>query len=152
MRIISVVPPRPPANSAARPARHGGRNQGRESMWPDRRAIDLLGVDLPIIQAPMAGPVFSPLVVAVAEAGGLGSLPCATMGTEQVRGELKAIRTQTAKPLNVNFFCHTPPSFDAVREERWRARLKPYYDEFGLALDAPASNRSPFDEAACALV
>jgi len=121
-------------------------------MWPDRRAIDLLGVELPIIQAPMAGPVFSQMVIAVAEAGGLGSLPCATMDIAQVRSELETIREATARPVNLNFFCHTPPSFDAARETRWRNRLKAYYDELGLPLDAPASNRTPFDEGACALV
>ena len=121
-------------------------------MWPDRRAIDLLGIELPIIQAPMAGPVFAEMVIAVAEAGGLGSLPCATMDTAQAHAELKVIRERTARPVNLNFFCHTPPAFDAAREARWRARLKPYYDELGLPLDAPASNRTPFDENGCALV
>ncbi len=49
-------------------------------MWPDTRLRDLFGIDVPIVQAPMAGPVFSDMVIAVAEAGGLGSLPCATNG------------------------------------------------------------------------
>lgn len=123
-------------------------------MWPDRRILDLLGIEVPIIQAPMAGPVFSDMVIAVAEAGGLGSLPCATMDVQQVRGELGIIRQQTAKPINVNFFCHTPPTADAAREARWRERLRPYYIELGLDPDAPvpASNRTPFDSELCKLV
>lgn len=123
-------------------------------MWPDRRVIDLFGIDVPIVQAPMAGPVFADMVVAVCEAGGLGSLPCATMDAAQVRRELGIIRQQTARPINVNFFCHTPAPFDADRDARWRERLRDYYVEFGLDPDAPTprSNRSPFDEEACKLV
>ena len=123
-------------------------------MWPDRRIIDLFGIDLPIIQAPMAGPVFADMVINVAEAGGLGSLPTATMSPDQARGELQIIRQQTAKPINVNFFCHRAPEMDSAREEKWRARLKPYYAEFGIDPAAPisSSNRAPFDESMCRLV
>lgn len=122
-------------------------------MWPDRRILDLVGIELPIIQAPMAGPVFSDMVIAVAEAGGLGSLPCATMNVQQVRTELGIIRQRTDRPVNVNFFCHVPPAIDAAREARWE-RLKPYYVELGLDPDAPVptSNRTPFDDELCALV
>jgi nitronate monooxygenase len=123
-------------------------------MWPDTRLRDLFGIDVPIVQAPMAGPVFSDMVIAVAEAGGLGSLPCATMGIEQLRSEFATVRRGTTRPINVNFFCHTPPTFDADREAAWRERLRPYYTELGLDPDAPVtrSNRTPFDQEACALV
>jgi nitronate monooxygenase len=122
--------------------------------WPDQRILDLVGLDLPLIQAPMAGPVFSEMVVAVAEAGGLGSLPCATMAPADVRSELAIIRRQTKRPINVNFFCHTPPAFDAARDDRWRQQLRNYYLEHGLDPDGPvpASNRAPFDDALCDLV
>jgi len=102
----------------------------------------------------MAGSVFSDMVIAVAEAGGLGSLPSATMSTEQLRGEFAAVRRGTTKPVNVNFFCHIPPTFDAARDAAWRDRLRPYYAELGLDHEAPLpqSNRTPFDEEACALV
>jgi len=122
--------------------------------WPNQNILDLLGVEHPIIQAPMAGPVFGDMVVAVAEAGGLGSLPCATMGAAQIRQELTAIRQQISKPINVNFFCHRPPVADAEEESRWRAVLRPYYVEYGLDPDAPvpASNRTPFDDEMCSLV
>lgn len=123
-------------------------------MWPDRRILDLFGIELPIIQAPMAGPVFADMVIAVAEAGGLGSLPTATMSVDEARAQLEIIRQQTGKPINVNFFCHEPPQEDPAREEKWRARLKPYYAEFGIdaASPIPTSNRAPFDEAMCRLV
>jgi tRNA-binding EMAP/Myf-like protein len=65
-------------------------------MWPDRRILDLLGVESPIIQAPMAGAVSSAMVIAVSEAGGLGSLPCAMLSAEQARDELGVVRQRTS--------------------------------------------------------
>ena len=69
----------------------------------------LLGIELPLIQAPLAGVQGSRLAIAVSNAGGLGSLPCAMLSTEAMRKELAEIRVGTAKPYNVNFFCHAPP-------------------------------------------
>jgi nitronate monooxygenase len=79
------------------------------------RLSDLLGIDLPIIQAPMAGVQGSALAIAVSNAGGLGSLPCAMLGPQALQQELAAIRAQTTKPFNVNFFCHRQPDPDAAR-------------------------------------
>ena len=106
----------------------------------------LLGIELPIIQAPMAGVQGSALAVAVSNAGGLGSLPCAMLSPDAMRNELTAIKAQTAKPFNVNFFCHSPPAPSAEREAVWRAMLSPYYTEFGLDIDnIPAGpGRAPF--------
>lgn len=92
----------------------------------------LLGIDLPIIQAPMAGVQAGALTVAVSNAGGLGSLPCATLSSEGVRAELALIKAQTTKPFNVNFFCHAQPSPDEAREAAWREALAPYYAELGI--------------------
>ena len=77
--------------------------------WPDRRILDLFGIETPIIQAPMAGPGTPELAVAVSEAGGLGSLPSATLSLEQARQGIATIRKGTSRPFNLNFFCHTPP-------------------------------------------
>jgi nitronate monooxygenase len=106
----------------------------------------LVGVELPIIQAPMAGVQGSALAVAVSNAGGLGSLPAALLGPEALRHELAAIRAQTGKPFNVNFFCHAPPSPNAEREAAWRARLAPYYEELGVdgSAIAEGGGRAPF--------
>lgn len=123
-------------------------------MARDRRIEELFGIDLPIIQAPMAGAQASAMAIAVANAGGLGSLPAALLTHEQMRTELAIIRQQTGKPINVNFFCHTPPEPDAAREAGWRTRLASYYAEFDIdpAAPIPSSNRAPFDEAFCAIV
>jgi nitronate monooxygenase len=122
--------------------------------WPDQRGIELFGIDLPIIQAPMAGNTTPELVIAVSEAGGLGSLACAQYDLRQARDALAAVRAGTRRPINVNFFCHTPPMPDPVRMLRWRAALAPYYVELGLdpAAAPPAGGRTPFDENFCALV
>src|SRR5271166_364379 len=106
----------------------------------------LVGVELPIIQAPMAGVQGSALAVAVSNAGGLGSLPGAQLSPDALYKELAAIRAHTIKPFNVNFFCHTPPSPNAEREAAWRATLAPYYDEFSLDMSkiALGVGRAPF--------
>ncbi len=110
----------------------------------------LLGIELPIIQAPMAGVQGSALAVAVSNAGGLGSLPCAMLSQDVVRQELEAIRAQTARPYNVNFFCHAPPDRDTARDMIWQQALSPYYKEHGIDVSAtPAGpGRMPFDAAA----
>jgi len=123
-------------------------------MWSDRRLLDLLGIDLPILQAPMAGAQRGALASAVSGAGGLGALPCALLAADDVRREVAAIRQATRRPFNLNFFCHTPPEPDPARLATWRERLAPYHRELGLAPEAaaPNVNRAPFDASLCALV
>jgi nitronate monooxygenase len=122
-------------------------------MWPDTRLLDLLQIELPIIQAPMAGAVSPDMVIQVSEAGGLGSLPCAMLSAEQARNDLGVIRQRTSRSINVNFFCHKPPRPDPAREARWMERLKPYYDELGVdPAPNPAAIRKPFDEPLCNLI
>jgi nitronate monooxygenase len=123
-------------------------------MWPDRRFTDLACTKLPIVLAPMAGSGTAELAIAVSEAGGLGSLPCATLSPEKVRSALQAIRQRTSKPVNVNFFCHASPPPDANREARWKGRLAGYYRELGVDPSAatPGVTLAPFDDAMCALV
>ncbi len=107
----------------------------------------LLGIELPIIQAPMAGVQGSALAIAVSNAGGLGSLPGAMLSLDALRSELAALRAGTARPFNVNFFCHTPPQPDAAREAAWREALAPYANELGIDLaSVPAgAGRVPFN-------
>ena len=106
----------------------------------------LLGTELPLIQAPMAGVQGSTLAIAVCNAGGLGSLPCAMLTVDAMRKELAATQAGTTRPYNVNFFCHTPPAPSAEREAAWRKLLGPYFDEYGIDADSipPGPGRAPF--------
>lgn len=94
----------------------------------------------------MAGVQGSSLAIAVSNAGGLGSLPCAMLSLDAMRQELEAIKAQTSKPYNVNFFCHAQPEADVEREAIWREALSPYFAEFGIDPSAiPAGpQRMPF--------
>lgn len=115
---------------------------------------DLLDAELPIIQAPMAGVQGSALAVAVSNTGGLGSLPCAMLSLDEMREELAAIRAQTTKPFNVNFFCHTLPVVSAEREAGWRTALSPYFEELGIDRNSVAAGpaRAPFSSEAADLL
>lgn len=113
-----------------------------------------LGINLPVIQAPMAGSNDSTLVIAVANAGGLGSLPCAMLSVEQIRSEVAKIRAATTKPFNLNFFSHPEPVRDAKKESDWKNLFQPYYQEFGIdpAATSEAPLRKSFNQEICALV
>jgi nitronate monooxygenase len=114
------------------------------------RSRHLLEIEVPIIQAPMAGVQGSELAIAVCNAGGLGSLPCAMLSPDAMRAELTAIRAGTKRPFNVNFFCHKPPEPDPKREAAWRTALAPYYEEYGIDAASISSGpgRGPFTHAA----
>lgn len=96
------------------------------------RLNEILGNELPIIQAPMAGAQASAMAIAVCNAGALGSLPCAMLPPEGIRRELALIRAGTDKPFNVNFFCHQQPEVSQTVEAHWRSLLASYYREFDI--------------------
>ncbi|WP_421725653.1 NAD(P)H-dependent flavin oxidoreductase [Bauldia sp.] len=121
-------------------------------MWPDTRLLDLFGVDLPIIQAPMAGASGPEMAIAVSEAGGLGSLPGAMLTPDTLAVEMGIVRQRTDRPVNINFFCHRQPVEDPERWRRWEGTLKPYYDACGIEPRPPGPSRVPFDDAFCAEV
>ena len=115
--------------------------------------MDVFGTELPIIQAPMAGAQDSTLAIAVSDAGGVGSVPCAMLTHEAIRKEIALVRAQTDKPFNLNFFCHHAPDPNAEREHAWLTLLAPYYRELGI--DSPRGtgpSRTPFDNEAAAIV
>jgi nitronate monooxygenase len=121
--------------------------------WPTSRLLDLLEIDLPIVQAPMAGAQGMELAAAVSAAGGLGSLPCAMLTPDTARDEVRRLKSATNRGFAMNFFCHRNPEPHPAAQQRWLRRLAPYYSELGV--EPPASTppaRAPFDEAFCALV
>jgi nitronate monooxygenase len=118
------------------------------------RLTDLFGIELPIVQAPMAGASDAEMAIEVCEAGGLGSLPCAMLDVNAARAQLTTIRERTPRPFNVNFFCHAEPTADPVRRRHWREALAQYYLELDLDLrqELPAGGRSTFDLEMCEVV
>ena len=108
----------------------------------------LLGVAVPIIQAPMAGVQDAALAAAVSNAGGLGSLPCAMLSPDALDTELQRLRDLTDKPCNVNFFCHTLPRVSREDEALWLQTLSGYFAELKLEPPAESSSllRKPFGE------
>src|SRR5690242_14877197 len=100
------------------------------------RLRELLGIDLPILQAPMAGVQGHALSIAVSSAGGLGAIPFGMLAPAEMRRELAQHRSATNAPVNVNFFCHAPPPEDPARIDAWKRALAPYYEELGVDPDA----------------
>src|ERR1700758_3279338 len=122
--------------------------------WSDRRVIDLLQIEHPIVLSPMAGIGTVDLAAAVSAAGGLGSIGCATMELEGAAQKISALRALTDKPINVNFFCHVPAQTAPDREAAWRDHLLPYYRELDIdpAIPVPQVSIPPFDDARCRIV
>ncbi|TBV11846.1 NAD(P)H-dependent flavin oxidoreductase [Stutzerimonas kirkiae] len=107
----------------------------------------LFDIRYPILQAPMAGAQDHRLAAAVSLAGGLGAIPAGMLDASRLDAELSAYRALTERPCNVNFFCHSSPSIDDTREQRWRERLAPFYRELQVdpAQIASGPTRQPFD-------
>ena len=106
----------------------------------------LIDMELPVIQAPMAGVQDATLALAVSAAGGLGSLPCALLGPDRLEEALQRLAA-ASRPVNLNFFCHAMGDPDPASEQHWREALTPYYREFGIEPPAPTSGgtRRPID-------
>jgi nitronate monooxygenase len=119
--------------------------------WRDRRLLDRLAIEAPIVQAPMAGAQDEELAIASIRGGALGSLPCALLPADMIRDQVAKVRAAAPGPLNLNFFCHDLP--DRIDDRAWLAALQPYYDEYGVGPPAaPPPLRRPFDDAMCTLV
>jgi nitronate monooxygenase len=93
--------------------------------------LEKLGIELPLIQAPMAGTSTPALAAAVSNAGGLGSIGIGAASAEAARAMIRAVRTATGCPFNVNVFCHRPAVADANREAAWLNRLAPVFARHG---------------------
>ena len=89
--------------------------------WPRNDLTDFLDIEHPIIQAPMASAAPPALAAAVSNAGGLGSLGCATFTPEQFRNQVGAVRADTNRLFNVNFFVHDEPLHGVDAETAMRA-------------------------------
>src|ERR1700691_3990557 len=136
------------------------RDNGYMQSWPDRRLLDLLELEIPIIQAPMAGADSIALARSVSTTGALGSLACALLSPDGVREAAHALREgidRSIKPtnsINLNFFCHEMTVPDSAVQERWKRFLSTHYERLGLDLEAVAESRLrlPFNEEMCGVV
>jgi nitronate monooxygenase len=122
--------------------------------FPDRRLLDLLKLEIPIIQAPMAGSDSVALAHSVSSTGALGSLACALLSPDQVREAARALRQGMPRPFNLNFFCHTMETPDSIAIQKWKSFLRPHYERLGLDIESVAETRLrlPFDQEMCAVV
>src|ERR1700733_996635 len=77
------------------------------------RWLDVLGIRLPIVQAPMAGISSPAMAAAVTENGGLGSLGVGAMTAAKAREAIYQFRALSSGPLNVNVFVHKPAHADS---------------------------------------
>jgi nitronate monooxygenase len=96
-----------------------------------RALLDLLEIDLPIIQAPMAGVSTPAMAAAVANAGALGSIGVGATNAAGARKMIAAVRELSSRSLNVNVFCHHPARTDAAMEAAWIERLRPEFARLG---------------------
>ena len=100
--------------------------------------LQSLGIELPIIQAPMAGVSSPALAAAVSKAGALGSIGVGSTDAQGARRMIAAVRERARRPLNVNVFCHQPAKADPSVESAWLEYLRPYFARF----DAKHSRKS----------
>jgi nitronate monooxygenase len=130
------------------------RDNGNMQSWPDRRLLDLLNLEIPIIQAPMAGADSIALARSVSTTGALGSLACALLSPDGVRKATHSLREGINRPLNLNFFCHEMEVPGNVAAERWKSFLRPHYDRLGLDPECVTESRLrlPFNEEMCEIV
>ena len=118
-------------------------------MWHDRRILDVLDIEHPIIQAPMASASNAELVAAVSEAGGLGSLGAAGTPPDRLRATVQVIRQRTGRPFNINLFAAQTEEFDrsARPGPQLAERLEAYHSELGVArVPDPAPMYGPAEE------
>ena len=121
---------------------------------PTTKIDQLLGIELPVIQSPMAGVQDAELAAAISNAGGLGSLPCAMLNPEALEAELTRLAAMTDKPFNLNFFCHEVAAVSPREQQDWQDSLAGYFMEFGVELPTVASgpSREPFGDAALSVI
>lgn len=124
------------------------------AMWPEKSLLELLGISIPIVQAPMSAASDLAMAIAVSKAGGLGSLPCGMKDPQTVEEDVLTYRRATNGPVNVNFFCHSLPSSNSDKELIWKKTIEPYYKEYGVSptvLNVETKRRA-FDDSMCKVV
>lgn len=108
---------------------------------------ELLGIEHPVLQAPMASVATPELAAAVSAAGGLGGLGSAMLPVDELRRQTATVRAATDRPFQLNFFCHQPPAVDPDAARAARTQVAPLYDQLGLGEPPePSTPQISFDE------
>jgi NAD(P)H-dependent flavin oxidoreductase YrpB (nitropropane dioxygenase family) len=97
-------------------------------MWPQRRLIELLQIEHPLILAPMGGIGTVELAASVSAGGGLGSIACALQHPEAASKAIHELKAVTDRPINANCFCHCLPRHGGefvLTEQRPRKQSRP---------------------------
>lgn len=107
------------------------------NMW-DNRVTELLNIEYPIIQAPMAGGVTTPeLVASVSNAGGLGMVGAGYMEPDQLRMQIREIKKLTDRPFGVNLFIPSEFQISNLDFDLAFNRLQPIRDELNIKEEIP---------------
>jgi nitronate monooxygenase len=94
-----------------------------------------LGIEHPLLLAPMAGEAAKPaLAAAVSNAGALGSIGASYMTPQVLRESIRAIRAATDRPFNINLFMPTKWTADAAKIVAYRAELALAHKALGLGI------------------
>lgn len=104
--------------------------------------IGQLGLEVPLLQAPMAGVSTPALAAEVSNAGALGAIGLGASDVATARQMIEQVRARTVRPFNVNLFVHATPQKDVAREAAWLAWLHPQFARFGVA--EPSVLQAPY--------
>ena len=117
--------------------------------WTRRALTDLLGIEHPIIQAPMAGASTAALAASVSNAGGLGGFGGTDSGPEELREIIRAIKRKTNRPFVINLYLDrtVPYAANAANEAAMKRALGPVHRELHAGdVPDPVDSFGQFDE------
>lgn len=117
-------------------------------MWYQNKITKLLGLDYPIIQAPMAGGVTtSKFVSSVSNAGALGMIGAGYMQPDELRHQIREVKALTTRTFGVNLFIPETPKISDEEINKANELLQPFRNELGIKLELPTyENSSIFEE------
>ncbi|NKB21839.1 MAG: nitronate monooxygenase [Alphaproteobacteria bacterium] len=115
---------------------------------------DALGIDIPILLAPMAGgPTTPELVSAVSDAGGFGQFGAAYLDGTAIRATAGELQSRTNKGFGINLFIPEDPTVTEEETAAATAAIAEYFAQFGAPVPDSVANVMPdFDEQIAAVI
>jgi len=102
--------------------------------------LQRVGIELPIIQAPMAGGPDTPaLAAAVGNAGALGSIGCAYLAAARIEAVAVELRRLSERPFALNLFVRADEPGDEAARDRVQPVLREFRRELGLGDESRAA-------------